>query len=210
MRNAVDDDLITKSPCKVIGAGTEHAAERPIATVAEIAALSQAMPARLQLLVELASWCQLRRGEILGLRRSDVDLMHATIRIERSRTFKRDGSSLTKSPKTSSGRRSLSIPSNVLKTLEIHLNDFTGGDKDALLDSIGTPVRKLPESPVWFNLAPETRRNRSGARYRHQTCWHSGPTRALSDEDVIMYGLETQQMLNSKLEFRQLVGLRVS
>jgi len=142
MRNAVDDDLIIKSPCKVIGAGTEHAAERPIATVAKIAALSQAMPARLQLLIELASWCQLRRGEILSLRRSDVDLKHATIRKEQSRTFKRDGSSLTKSPKTSSGRRNLSIPSNILKTLEIHLNDFTAGDRDALLftSELGTPL----------------------------------------------------------------------
>jgi len=151
MRNAVDDDLIIKSPCKVIGAGTEHAAERPIATVAEIAALSQAVPARLQLLVELASWCQLRRGEILGLKRSDVDLMHATIRIERSRTFKRDGSSLTKSPKTSSGRRNLSIPSNVLKTFEIHLNDFTAGDKDALLftSESGTPLTATSLQRAW-------------------------------------------------------------
>jgi len=151
MRNAVDDDLIIKSPCKVIGAGTEHAAERPIASVAEIAALSEAMPARLQLLVELASWCQLRRGEILGLKRCDIDLMHATIRIERSRTFKRDGSSLTKSPKTSSGRRILSIPSNVLKTFEVHLNDFTASDKDALLftSESGTPLTATSLQRAW-------------------------------------------------------------
>jgi len=151
MRNAVDDDLIVKSPCKVVGAGTEHAAERPIATIAEIAALSQAVPVRLRLLVELASWCQLRRGEILGLKRSDVDLMHATIRIERSRTFKRDGTSLTKSPKTSSGRRTLSIPSNVLKTIEIHLNDFTSDDKDALLftSESGTPLTATSLQRAW-------------------------------------------------------------
>jgi hypothetical protein len=44
MRNAVDDDLIAKTPCKVVGAATEHAAERPNATIPEIEALSLAMP----------------------------------------------------------------------------------------------------------------------------------------------------------------------
>jgi len=151
MRNAVDDDLIIKSPCKINGAGTEHAAERPIATVSEIEALAQAVPSRLRLLIELASWCQLRRGELLGLRRCDVDMLHATIRIERSRTFRRDGSQVTKSPKTSSGRRTLSIPPNVLKSLEIHLNEFTNGDKDAPLftSESGTPLTATSLQRKW-------------------------------------------------------------
>jgi len=140
-----------KSPCKINGAGIEHAAERPIATVAEIEALAQAVPSRLRLLIELASWCQLRRGELLGLRRSDVNMLHATIRIERSRTFRRDGSSVTKSPKTSSGRRTLSIPPNVLKSFEIHLNDFTNGDKDAPLftSESGTPLTATSLQRAW-------------------------------------------------------------
>ena len=103
LRNAVDDDLISKTPCKVIGAATEHAAERPIATVAEIEALSNAMPDHLRLLVELAAWCQLRRGELLGLKRRDIDLMHATMRIERSRNFRRDGSSINKATENKVG-----------------------------------------------------------------------------------------------------------
>lgn len=151
MRNAVDDDLILKSPCKVNGAGSEHAPERPIATVAEIDALARAVPRRLQLLIELASWCQLRRGELLALRRCDVDMLHAIIRIERSRTFQRDGSSVIKSPKTSSGRRNLSVPSNVLKTLETHLNDFTAVNEDALLftSKYGTPLTATSLQRAW-------------------------------------------------------------
>jgi integrase len=151
MRNAVDDDLIIKSPCKVIGAATEHAAERPIATIAEIEALSHAVPSHLKLLVELASWCQLRRGELLGLRRSDIDMLHSTIRIEQSRTFARDGSSITKSPKTSSGRRTLSVPPNILESLVTHLNNFTVGDKDALLftSELGTPLSATSLQRVW-------------------------------------------------------------
>jgi hypothetical protein len=69
MRTAVVDGLILTSPCKVDGAGTERAAERPMATIAEVDALTTAMPDHLRVFVLLATWCQLRRGEILGLRR---------------------------------------------------------------------------------------------------------------------------------------------
>jgi integrase len=151
MRNAVDDDLIAKTPCKVIGAAAEHAAERPIATIPEIEALSLAMPSHLRLLVEIATWCQLRRGELLGLQRNDVDLMHQTIRITRSRNFRRDSSSLTKSPKTASGRRTLAIPPNVLVSLTKHLDHFTSTDRHALLftSESGTPLSATSLQRAW-------------------------------------------------------------
>ena len=76
MRTAVADGLILASPCRIAGAGVERASERPLATVAEVKALVELMPERLQLAVLLATWCQLRRGEILGLRRCDIDVLH--------------------------------------------------------------------------------------------------------------------------------------
>jgi integrase len=85
------------------------------------------------LVVLLATWCQLRRGEILGLRRRDVDILHSLIRIEQSRTFTRNGSSLTKSPKTAAGRRILSVPSNVTEVISEHLEKFASAEPDALL-----------------------------------------------------------------------------
>jgi integrase len=84
MRTAVVDGFVLSSPCKVNGAGTERAAERPVATIAEVEKLARAMPEHLRLIVLLATWCQLRRGEILGLRRRDIDLMHAVVHIEQS------------------------------------------------------------------------------------------------------------------------------
>jgi integrase len=51
-----------------------------------------------------------RFEEILGLRRKDIDLVHATIQIEESRTIGVDGKSITKQPKTSAGRRKLALP----------------------------------------------------------------------------------------------------
>lgn len=132
-RTAVEDGLVVASPCKVKGAGVERASERPVATVAEVNALASAMPESLRLVVLLAAWCQLRRGEILGLRRRDVDIMHSIIRIEQSRTFLRDGSSLTKSPKTTAGRRVLAVPANVMDEIARHLEVQAAGSADALL-----------------------------------------------------------------------------
>jgi integrase len=151
LRTAVDDGLIMKSPCKVKGAGVERAAERPIATVAEVEALTAAMPDRLQLIIQLAAWCQLRRGEILGLRRRDIDMLHSAIRIEQSRTFSRNGSSITKSPKTTAGRRTLSVPSNVTRLLNSHLNEWTGADGDAFLFTLNsdTPLSATCLQRAW-------------------------------------------------------------
>jgi integrase len=133
MRTAVVDGLIASSPCKVNGGGVEHAAERPMASVAEIEALTDAMPDHLRSVVSMAAWCQLRRGEILGLRRRDVDVMHSTIRIEQSRTFTLDGSSLTKSPKTAAGRRTLSVPIVAMEEIVRQMDRYTACHPDALL-----------------------------------------------------------------------------
>lgn len=76
MGAAVADNAIARNPCQVKGAGQEKAPERPVATVAEVDALAQAMPERQRIAVSLAAWCQLRRGELLGLRRRDVDPLH--------------------------------------------------------------------------------------------------------------------------------------
>ncbi len=124
MRTAVTDELITSSPCRVKGAGVEHAVERPVATPAEVVALGEAMPEHLKLIVSLATWCQLRRGEILGLQRRDVDVANGVLHIRRSRTFTLDGREIVKAPKTTAGVRRLAVPPSVLKELERHLDRF--------------------------------------------------------------------------------------
>ena len=133
LRTAVADGLIAASPCKVSGASVEHPEERPTATIAEVCELANAMPDRLRLVVLLATWCQLRRGEILGLRRRDIDILHSLIRIEQSRTFARNGSSVIKSPKTAAGRRTLSVPLNVTEVIAEHLEKFASRGPDALV-----------------------------------------------------------------------------
>lgn len=130
LRTAVVDELLVSSPCKVNGAGVERPAERPVASVEELGALEAAMPEHLRLIVALATWCQLRRAELLGLRRRDVDLPNATIRIEQSRTVTMHGKSLVKEPKTKAGRRTIAVPDALIKTMDDHLNRFAGPGPD--------------------------------------------------------------------------------
>ena len=145
MRTAVTDGFISTSPCKVDGAGTEHAAERPIATVDEVGLLASAMPEHLRIVVLLATWCQLRRGEILGLRRMDIDCKQGVIHILQSRTFGMDGKQIVKLPKSIAGRRAISVPRPVMKASIQHLQTFTAPEPEALVVIVGrdgsTPSR---------------------------------------------------------------------
>jgi integrase len=129
-RTAVVDGLVASSPCKVDGAGVERPAERPIATAHEVLALEAAMPEHLRLIVVLATWCQLRRAELLGLRRRDVDVAQSMIRVEQSRTVTMKRKSLVKDPKTEAGRRSIAIPAPFLPKIQRHLERFTGPEPD--------------------------------------------------------------------------------
>src|ERR1700722_9509040 len=119
-RSAVIEGLVSRSPCVLVGAGRENSKERPIASLQEVFDLARYMPRRLQLFVELAVWCQLRRGELLGLQRSDFDLIGATVQIARSRTFTEDGHSLMKLPKTTAGLRTISVPSHLCESITSH------------------------------------------------------------------------------------------
>lgn len=133
LRTAVTDGLLVSSPCKVSGAGVERPSERPVATVREVEALGAAMPDHLRLVVLLATWCQLRRGEILGLRRKDVDLDNAMLRIEQSRAITMRGESIVKEPKSAAGRRSIAIPGFLIPDVTKHLERFAGDKPDSLV-----------------------------------------------------------------------------
>jgi hypothetical protein len=84
LNTAVDDELIRRNPCRIKGAGSEASPERPVASPAQVQALTAAMPERWQALVLLAVSCSLRWGELMALKRADVDLRRATVRVLRS------------------------------------------------------------------------------------------------------------------------------
>ncbi len=135
LKTAVADEILVRNPCQVKGAAGEKAAERPVVSIAEAQALANAMPERIRVAVLLAAWCQLRRAELLGLRRRDVDMLRARITIANTRTISMSGAVVEKAPKSEAGRRTVAIPANILPAMKHHLDTYVGANPDALLIS---------------------------------------------------------------------------
>jgi integrase len=125
MNAAVGDELLIRNPCVLKGAGQERSPERPTASIAEVEALTQEMPDHLRLAVLLAAWCQLRRGELIGLERRDFDMLHRTVRVERTVNRVRGGL-VVGPPKTEAGRRIVTLPPHILPDVVGHLDTFVG------------------------------------------------------------------------------------
>ncbi len=102
-----------RNPCRVRGAGQDRSAERPVATMAEVTALADVIEPRWRALILLAAWCGLRRGELLALRRKDIDLVHGILTVERSVQHLRGGEVILGPPKTA-GRRRVVMPPHLL------------------------------------------------------------------------------------------------
>jgi integrase len=83
-----------------------------VATPAEVVALIEAITPRYRAAVVLVAWCGLRRGEVLGLLRDDVDLVAGTATVRRNRVeLLEDGRAASDAePKTDAGKRTVVIP----------------------------------------------------------------------------------------------------
>ncbi len=117
---AVNDDLIGKNPCRIQRGGAEHHPEQRFATMAELAALAQAMPDRYRAMVLVAGLCGLRLGELSALRWEDVDFAAATITVRRKRLRLASGEVIEDDPKSRAGRRTVALPAVLVSELERH------------------------------------------------------------------------------------------
>ncbi len=133
LNTAVADEVVAVSPCKVKGAGQVRSAERPVASIAELVAAAAAAPEHHRAALLLVAWCSLRRGEVLGLQRGDVDLLHGSVRIERAWSAPMGRPPVLGPPKTAAGVRRLAMPANVVPVVAEHLERFTGPAHDAWL-----------------------------------------------------------------------------
>jgi integrase len=155
---AILDDLIVKNPCRVKGGGTDRVTDRRIPNVDQVAALTQFMPEQYRASVTLAAWGTLRRGEVLGLNRQDVDPRACTVRVERSLHEFYDGR-LELGPTKNGDPRKVYMPSSVMPALEDHLRRFVGPESHAPLFLGATGLRLRPSN---FWVIWETARRRAG------------------------------------------------
>jgi integrase len=143
LQSAEEEELIFRAPPKIRGAGSARVKRVAVpATLDELAAIIEAMPDRLRLLIVLASFVGLRQGELLELRRSDID--GVTGRISVTRKVDKDVIAGTKdacphcgrvisAPKTASGVRTVHVPTPFLPMLQKHLLEHTALGPGGLL-----------------------------------------------------------------------------
>lgn len=141
---AADDGLIRRNPCRIKGAGQEKSAERPILTVPQVFALSEAIEPRYRALVLLGALTSLRWGELCALRRADIDLDARTVRVKRSLTELQGGGLTFGPPKSEAGTRTVGFPDLVSPVLRWHLACFTQDGEDHLIFTgpHGAPLRR--------------------------------------------------------------------
>jgi len=131
--SAEKDDLITRNPAYIRGAGNAKRVKkiRP-ATLVELEALVAAMPDRYRAMTLLAAWCGLRFGELAELRRGDVDTKAGVLRVRRG-VVRADGQTIVKRPKSDAGIRDVAIPPHLLPLVREHLLQHAEKGKDGLL-----------------------------------------------------------------------------
>jgi integrase len=108
------------------------------ATVAEVAALAEAIPRRFRALGLVAAYTGLRWGELAGLRVKRVDLLHRRITV--AKQFLEVRGRLAFEPtKTGAGLRTVTLPTVAAEALAEHLSTYAepGPDGAGVLGRAG-------------------------------------------------------------------------
>lgn len=133
MNTAVDDGRIKRNPCRIKGADKEYSPERPVASIPQALALAERMPARFHLLILAAAFTGLRWGELIALRRCDVDLNAPSLRVPRKLAQLDSGRIVPGPTKSEAGFRTVAMPRVLVNKFKAHLSDYVGEGPTALL-----------------------------------------------------------------------------
>ncbi|GAB3829683.1 tyrosine-type recombinase/integrase [Kribbella italica] len=151
LSTAVDDELIRQNPCRIKGADKARRRERAVATVQQVWALATILDGRWFAFILTAGLTGLRWGELIALRRQDLDLDAGTIHVARAFAELKGGKLVLVPPKSEASERHVTIPAILVQPLAAHLDDYVGSQADALVfvgERGGTPKRGSWRSTV--------------------------------------------------------------
>jgi integrase len=158
LATAYAEQIIDANPCVIRGAGvTRRRTKTEPATVEQIKIIAEHMPKRLRLAVLIAAWCGLRQGELVELRRGDIDLTKSVIRVRRAVVRIPGEPPLVGGPKSHAGTRTVAIPPHLLPEIERHLQDHVPPAPQSLLFVGRDSGEQLASSTLyrWFYPARE-------------------------------------------------------
>lgn len=101
--------------------------------IEQVYALADAIEPQFRALVLTATFTGLRLGELIGLQRRNLDLLHATVRVVEQIQELADGTRHVGPPKSDAGVRTVAIPKVLVPELEAHLARYSAPGADGLV-----------------------------------------------------------------------------
>jgi integrase len=121
LRHAAQWGVVHQNAAALVDAPSVQDAEIDILTPAEVQAVLRTLKGRpIYALATVALGTGMRRGEMLALRRQDVDMNGALLRVERSVEQTTKHGLVFKAPKTKHGRRTVTLPPTTVAELRTH------------------------------------------------------------------------------------------
>jgi integrase len=130
---AKEDHVISRSPCYIEGAGTEQSDEREIVPLPIVFKLAEIVPVRYRALILLATFADMRWGELAGLRRGNIDLDACEIRIVETLVEPGKGEVRFGAPKSQAGKRTVAFPQEIVEEIRWHLEQFAEPGEQGLV-----------------------------------------------------------------------------
>jgi integrase len=151
MQTAVDDELIRRNPCRIPDAGKEDSDERPVIPLPVVFDIASKVPGRYRALVLLATFAQMRLGELAGLRRDHLDLDAYEVRITETLVQPDKGGLITEPPKSRAGKRTLTFPAEIVPDLRRHLERYAEPGHRGLvfIGPKGGRIRRSNFNVIW-------------------------------------------------------------
>jgi integrase len=198
LREAEEEGLIQRNPCRVRNAGrVRRTRDIEPASPAELNRLLE-LPQRQGLPVLLAGWCGLRSGEVRGLRRRDLDLTEGVVHIRQAVT-RTKGQLHIGPPKTHAGIRDVGIPPHLISHLAKYVASLPVAGRDGYLFPGRDGVSPMSEKALRY--AYEQARKITGRDdltfhdMRHSAASLAGMTGATTAELKAMMGHATAGMV---------------
>lgn len=154
LRAAVQLDLRASNPCDKVESPQPRDERRAVwddAQAQRFRDLIRGEPLEIAFLIVLGTG--LRKGEVLGLRWSDVDLARGTIVVLRQQTYTMARKIAYDKPKTDAGQRSMKLPPFALDALKAHRGRAAGGGEgNVFRDRHGGPLKMYQLEWAWRQI----------------------------------------------------------
>jgi integrase len=176
---AVEKEKILSNPCDRVEPPRVPKREMAFLDWREVVALAEAIDDRYRALIYLAVDSGMRWSELVGLRRSRLDLTRRKVRVTEQLIRLESGEWLRKETKTAAGVRSITISSETGNILKSHLLKYSSSDQDALVftNKAGNP---LISSSFWQHYFRPALRA-SGVRCRFHDLRHTSVALAIAE-----------------------------